>query len=817
MLFKKKTNLKQKYLLTTALIFLLALVVVGVVGCTTPTTQLSTPQNLRVEGRVLYWDKVENADGYAVSVQTNEYETEEYKTTDNFFDVAYLGFFDTHKIEISAISNSNNYTTSKWATYSYTPETPVATGYDEHGFFYKLVVGANGAYEVSQGNANLKGHVVIPDYFKGLPVIKIADYGFCSSEPGKNWMTETLCNTVTTSIQLPKHLTSIGDHALAYMVRLKEVVIPDSVETIESDAFKCNTRMTKIVLPKNLKNIPNFCFMNTQLDEIILPSGLETIGEYAFCCEYDEYLLFGDKEPTEFHVESKLSALKIPDTVTSIGQKAFNGRENLKTVEMSKNIQDLGNEIFLNTSWYNTQPNGAICFEDILYCYKGECPQEYTIPMGIKTISEFAFTNQKKLVSVFIPDGVKLNGEQIFCYCTSLQYVRLPQDLTVLPDYTFYNTPSLRHIDLPDSLIKIGKSAFCQSGIEQLTIPNNVKSILPAAFNSCSRLLSLTIGKSVETIARANECYNLREIYNLSSLTITAGSNDCGGIALYAKDVYTSLESTSKIETDQNGFVFYNDNGEYELLSYDRTKKDIVLPDSYNGKTYAINYAFYYDKNIERLVVPESITNLIARAFQGCENLKEILLPNSITEIKPSTFSSCYSLTKVTLSNKLISIGDYAFSSCKSLETITYEGSQALEKVSFPDSLKTIGNLSFSGCEKLSTVNLGNGLESIGNSAFEECLNIEYFVIPKTVKSIGTACFTTKFGPLWDPVFYYCGTQEDFDQITIAAVTKTAIIDYVYFYYATEPALNTEGTAYDGNYWHYDTDNKMPVVWVKES
>ena len=61
---------------------------------------------------------------------------------------------------------------------------------------------------------------------------------------------------------------------------------------------------------------------------------------------------------------------------------------------------------------------------------------------------------------------------------------------------------------------------------------------------------------------------------------------------------------------------------------------------------------------------------------------------------------------------------------------------------------------------------------------------------------------------------YYCGTQEEWNNISIKA--DNAIIDNVtkIFYSETEPSLNDEGTAYNGNYWHY-VEGEI-VVWVKE-
>ena len=60
---------------------------------------------------------------------------------------------------------------------------------------------------------------------------------------------------------------------------------------------------------------------------------------------------------------------------------------------------------------------------------------------------------------------------------------------------------------------------------------------------------------------------------------------------------------------------------------------------------------------------------------------------------------------------------------------------------------------------------------------------------------------------------YYKGTESDW-----SFVSKRLNYDLentpIYFYSESEPALNADGTAYDGNYWHYDTDGITPVVWV---
>ena len=65
--------------------------------------------------------------------------------------------------------------------------------------------------------------------------------------------------------------------------------------------------------------------------------------------------------------------------------------------------------------------------------------------------------------------------------------------------------------------------------------------------------------------------------------------------------------------------------------------------------------------------------------------------------------------------------------------------------------------------------------------------------------------------PAW---IYYKGTEEDWKKIEI--LNKWNYIGTtnltIYYYSETEPPLNEDGTAYEGNYWYYD-ENGLPKVW----
>lgn len=807
---------KIKAIISGVIIMLLSGVLFfGGAGCQNNAAQpepLDAPENLHIEGKMLLWDDVKNASGYVVYVDRHE-----YYVSENYYDLSYLAVEEPYKINVSAIDDCGVYDDSAAAEIMYYSEYVEEECYDEAGLKYVLLEDGSG-YEVSKGSSDMSGEIYIPDYVNGMPVKSIADNGFYKKYDGPltnvDLRTGAACNRVTTAVRLPKHLESIGVGAFACFYNITEIVIPDGVVEIGKRAFLNNAHLTKVVLPKGLKVLREESFSHTALDEIILPQGLEIIESFAF----------GNASPSggRLTVQSNVSEVIIPDSVVSIDTSAFKNRENLKTVVMSKNIEYIGSGVFSGTAWYEAQPEGYICFGDILYEYKGDLPEGsiVTIPSFIKKISERAFEQTKGLKKIIIPEGVILNGDSIFIGCSSLEEAVLPSDLKELPDFTFRNTGlksitlpdglevigktalgsnrslksitlpdslkvigsgalsgsySLKSITLPDGLEIIGSSAIDRSGLTEIVIPDSVTTIDQLAFDNCVDLLSITLGKGLQNIEQDafKDCVALFEVYNLSSLEITSGSKDNGGVGYYAKDIYDTLSAASKIERASDGYVFYNDDGEYSLIAYDADKKEVVLPEEYKGKSYAIASAFYYKTTLEKVVIPDSITSLPANVFNSCLSLKEVVLPDSLTAIPDGAFESCRALTTITLGEGITEIGVKAFAN--------------------------------SGVEEL---RLGDGLKSIGAEAFSFCNSLQRIIIPASVRFIGEKAFNmTKAVKI-----FYEGSKADLDEVSKG---RDWFYDdsIIYYYTETEPPKNASGTGYDDNYWCYASDNATPVIW----
>lgn len=318
-------------------------------------------------------------------------------------------------------------------------------------------------------------------------------------------------------------------------------------------------------------------------------------------------------------ISSKIKSITIPDTIKKIGSSAFANCDNLTSVTIPDSVTSIGNSAFA-------------------YC-KGLT--SVTIPGSVTSIGEGAFYGCNKLTAVHITNLAKwceisFDGgtSNPLCYAHDL-YVNnklvtkldIPNGVTSIKDYAFYYCKGLTSITIPDSVTSIGNFAvaYCK-GLTSVTIGSGVTSIGGEVFYGCSRLI---------------------EVYNKSSLDITAGSVNNGYVGYYAKNVYTA-DGGSKLSTDENGFVIYKDGADKILVEYQGNATDVVLPDG--------------------------ITEINQYAFSGCTGLTSVVIPDSVKSIGYMAFIECKGLTSITIGNGVTKIGASAFDGCSELASITYNG-----------------------------------------------------------------------------------------------------------------------------------------------
>lgn len=189
------------------------------------------------------------------------------------------------------------------------------------------------------------------------------------------------------------------------------------------------------------------------LDEIKLPNSVTEIGNSAF---------FGC---------TGLTSVEIPNGVTKIGELSFNMCENLTSIKIPNSITEIGNNAFKDCTGLTSVevPNSVT---KIGYNAFQNCTDLTTVKLSNNvTELDYTFEGCTSLISVEIPDSVTtLNST--FSGCSSLASIEIPNSVTTL-DGTFSGCTSLASIEIPNSVTEIGSWTFADAGLKELHIKNS--------------------------------------------------------------------------------------------------------------------------------------------------------------------------------------------------------------------------------------------------------------------------------------------------------------------------------------------------------
>ena len=516
------------------------------------------------------------------------------------------------------------------------------------------------------------------------------------------------------------------------------------------------------------------------LSELIIPSEIDgiqvtTIGEWALC-------------------GCALTNVVIPDSVTIIGENAFECCSSLTSIVIPDSVTSIGRNTFL-------------------FCYS---LTNVVIPNSVTSIGENAFAYCESLTSIVIPYSVTNLGAGVFSSCTSLtsiivdennsnykdvdgnvyskdgtillQYAIgktdtsfiIPDNVTSIGDFAFRGCSSLTNIEIPSSVTDLGDSAFnvCSS-LTSVIIPNSVINMGNGVFSNCRLLSEIKYRGTVEEWSAINKDYNWCYNSMATKITCTDGETciehsftnyvsdnnatcmangtktskcDNCDIVDIIEDAYSKLPHSFTNYVSDNNATYDNDGT--KTAKCDNCNTTDTITDE-GSKLVSTEYIFTFDNG--------TITGLTEYG----KTLTEIVIPKTIDEIVITSigyraFSNFTSLTSVTIDNGVQSIGSAAFSGCSSLTTVI-----------IPDSVTSIDNSAFEDCTSLTSVIIGNGVTYIGNSAFGGCTSLSYnvqdnlmymgnqsnpylYLIGVTSTSIKTAIINENCVVIGDSVFDRC-------------------------------------------------------------
>lgn len=479
------------------------------------TETLNTPTGLTVAGEVLEWNEVENAAGYVVKIDDKEYETVE-----PFLDIfEFTPLSESYTLFVRAFGDDDSpYGSSAWSDgISY---RPVMANTD--GLEYTLNIDERGYTVRAAKSAELKGRLIIPAYYRDLPVTVIG------------WTAFSLHSELTGVQMENSNIVTIETSAFLECTSLTHVILSEKTEEIKARAFEgcsalkalkltsvvnklgyyilngcsnitslsvdennatfrsegncvINRETNKIVLGSNASVIPSSAtaiaerafYKRTGLTEITIPGNIETIDHsaFAYCSAlrsvtieegvkniHGRDLKTNSGEYGAFSYTA-LQSLHIPASVTNIWERIITGCNDLTSVTVDE-----------NNPVYRSESNCIMDNDDVLIA---GCPAS-VIPQGTKKIGAFAF-EELNITEIYIPDGVTEIGTQAFAF-TTLTEVRLPNTLETIGNFSFFRA-HLMHISIPNSVKTIEEFAFRGCKRMSTVLPSCVQTIEPGAFD----------------------------------------------------------------------------------------------------------------------------------------------------------------------------------------------------------------------------------------------------------------------------------------------------------------------------------------------
>lgn len=200
-----------------------------------------------------------------------------------------------------------------------------------------------------------------------------------------------------------------------------------------------------------------------------------------------------------FAESNQFESITIPDSIGSIGEGAFDCREDLSKVY----INSLENWCKIDFKDSGSQP---MCNFADLYI-NGNLLTDLTVPDSITSINNYTFSGCTSITSVTLPNCITKICDDAFSFCDNLEKVEFGHELKSIGNYAFAYT-SLKNITIPDSVTYIGDYAFSCCSFESIVIPDSLTSVNDYAFSYCNKLKTVIIPDSVTKIGYSafDEC-----------------------------------------------------------------------------------------------------------------------------------------------------------------------------------------------------------------------------------------------------------------------------------------------------------------------
>ncbi len=291
------------------------------------------------------------------------------------------------------------------------------------------------------------------------------------------------------------------------------LVIKDGTAEIPAYKYANSSGLISVEMPDSVVSIGEKAFYQCpNLSSVSLPSSLQTVGADAF----------GQC--------TGLASLVIPESVKEVGRKALNGCTALTDLTLP------GDARYEPNFDYKAFPSGLTI--------TGRSIQEgFLASLYERGMASASRKMRDSLERVTVAGSISVIPEEAFRSCTSLKTVELSDAVTAIENEAFAGCSALEELTIPDSVTKIGEKAFSWSGITNLDfLPGSLTAIEAETFANCSSLTAAVIPDSVVSIGdRAfSKCSKLESVSIPDSVEFIGEDvfMDCKALRMKVKDLF---------------------------------------------------------------------------------------------------------------------------------------------------------------------------------------------------------------------------------------------------------------------------------------
>ena len=431
-----------------------------------------------------------------------------------------------------------------------------------------------------------------------------------------------------------------GRCMVTFRTNLKHVDIPEGIESIGKSCFFDKRGILSVKFPRSLKEIGSRAFRNCiNLEKVVFEGDTVCVHEDAFrnCSSLKTICMPGEAQyelkgigglgvavPEQvrliekqvlgnFRISGSIllkylgeeSRVAVPEGITLIAEEAFAGNESVDRVLLPESLREIG----------------AGAFRDCVLLQSVEFPEK------LLRIGAGAFENCVKLLRAKLPGRLTEVGAKTFKRCRALKEISFGKDLLRIGEQAFYGCGAVREVTFPEGLGFLGEMAFCrcgglrtvsllpgteyvenlafaQSGVRRVRISGGGQNYGAGVFSDCTRLTSLVLEEGVCHIAD-KMCY--------------------GCTALEEVQLPGSLRSVGRNVWERTPFLekWLREGAEKAEIFWDgrNLEGEVRLPGTVR---IVAGGAFYGNKKVTGLELPESVRWVGPAAFKGCSGLRQV-------------------------------------------------------------------------------------------------------------------------------------------------------------------------------------------------